>query len=140
MITKNARARIGPIGLPSLVLFVWVIFCVAAWWVVSPRPGVTLENANRIRYGMTLDEVDGLFGEPGKQETGGGFLVTDVRSWKADGLTVLITFTYGSRFDEGESGVSTIHYNDERDEPLWWGLSTRRHPRLPAIFSACAIG
>jgi hypothetical protein len=35
-------------------------------WALGPRPGVTEANFRRVREGMTLAEVQGIFGGPGK--------------------------------------------------------------------------
>jgi hypothetical protein len=50
----------------------WVVaICVCAGigflvavWAILPASGITLENAHRVRFGMTADEVESVFGEP----------------------------------------------------------------------------
>jgi hypothetical protein len=112
MITKSTRARIRRIGLPSLVLSVVFILCVAIWWTVSPLPGVTLENAHRVRSGMKIEEVQAIFGDPGEKDdgAGGGPFLERVQVWEANGLRIEVVFTKGTRLDFNEPGVNVVNY------------------------------
>jgi hypothetical protein len=68
----------------SLPLAVAVIVGVLA--MMPPRPGVTKINFDRIEEGMTLQEVEQIFGKPGRY-TWGGY------HWQADdGAKVFVVF------------------------------------------------
>lgn len=104
----------GGVGLGVLCASAAVWFTLCAW----SNPGVMLENARRIQSGMTLEEVQAIFGEPG-EEWGEGpginFGVKENRVWKADGVAIKVWFGYGSRFavgDPNESGAFLVFYDD----------------------------
>jgi hypothetical protein len=116
----NMRKRIllaGCIGLGALGASAAVL-----WFTLCARsnPGVTLENARRIQSGMTLEEVQAIFGEPGEEwrsECPGMFAihVKEKRIWKADGLAIGVKFGYGSRFDVidmKESGAYWVYFDN----------------------------
>jgi hypothetical protein len=71
--------------------------------VLITRPGVTQENYDRITYGMTLVEVQGLLGGEGEEwePMGNTWPQLDVgkvgfgRTWRGDGLTVYVSFQDG---------------------------------------------
>ncbi len=105
----------GCIGLGALCASAAVL-----WFTLCARsnPGVTLENARRIQSGMTLEEVQAIFGEPGEEwsEGTGIFWINlkEMRVWKAEGLIIKVCFGYGSRFDVGnwiESGAWWAYYD-----------------------------
>jgi hypothetical protein len=51
------------------VLGTAVALAVGLWWV-WPRTAITRENAERIREGMTLAEVEAILGGPARDEAG----------------------------------------------------------------------
>jgi hypothetical protein len=77
----------------------------AGVWLLWPRPtAITSENAERIQFGMTLQEVEAILGGPARDETDGRggavFPVSDMvirhwSSWKGREYTVLIAFENG---------------------------------------------
>ncbi len=78
-----AFVAVGAVALGLLTVVAWT----------SPRPGVTRENYDRITYGMTLAEVQGLLGGEGEEWQSMGN--TLVRTWRGDGLTVNVSFQGG---------------------------------------------
>jgi hypothetical protein len=54
-------------------------------WALRLRPGVTEANARRIREGMALTDVEGLFGRPPDRRTGGGHCPTEICQWRTPG-------------------------------------------------------
>ena len=61
-------------------------------WLMSPRPGTTLVNYQRIQNGMTLAEVEAVLGRPA-DETVGVMLEPPVppgRAWEGSGLRVTV--------------------------------------------------
>jgi hypothetical protein len=68
--------------------------CIAAVWLRAGdsdfTPGITLENANRVRFGMTVQEVEAIFGGPSATTGPGRLFRGEVRlgitnrSWRDD--------------------------------------------------------
>ncbi len=87
----------------------------AAVVLTRPKPGITKENYDRITYGMTLAQVQGLLGGEGEEPdpSGNTFVrpplgmmrsiwaagvpmsTTFVLTWRGDGLTAYVTFEGG---------------------------------------------
>src|SRR5947208_2840190 len=63
---------------------------------VALRPGVTMENARRLRAGMTLQEIEKVMGRPGIK----GWYVESPEvpvTWQGDGFEVCVCFYDFSR-------------------------------------------
>lgn len=68
----------------TLFATVWFI----AALLMSNGPGVTKANFDRIEEGMTLQEVEQIFGRPGKYTWGGYYWETD------DGARAFVVFAF----------------------------------------------
>jgi hypothetical protein len=125
----KAAAFVGPGGIlhifdneSVLVLSGFVLLAIAAACLAWPKgtPGVTVENAHGIQYGMTLDEVEAILGGPGEpvMDPPGmiWFNMGKKRAWQAGDLTVEVWFfPAGNRFEElnfsaSEMGAHWVHY------------------------------
>src|SRR5215831_15323613 len=74
--------------------------------LMSNGPGVTKENFDRIEEGMTLREVEQIFGRPGNYNWGG-------YSWQGDdGARVFVLFAF-----EGDSAGRKF-WEDSTETPL----------------------
>jgi hypothetical protein len=83
--------------------------------LTAPQPGVTLANAQRVRCGMTLEQVEALFGEPyASEEYGKAWFLN--RFWKSGDLQIEVSFSYGS---QACRGVEAVIYNDATLGELW---------------------
>jgi hypothetical protein len=67
--TRRAR-RMLLFGLPAAVVAVAV-----SAWLLWPRTAITRENADKIRMGMTLAEVEAILGGPARDESTGPLVV-----------------------------------------------------------------
>src|SRR5262245_38174595 len=54
--------RVRWIALIFLVAFATYLGAVGVVWLTRPTPGLTVENARLLRRGMTLEQVEQLFG------------------------------------------------------------------------------
>ena len=83
-------------------------------WALGMRPGVTEANVRRIRPGMTLREVEGILGSPGRA-------LPPIRG--------SVTYAWSGR--AGEVWISMDWLSGKRPVPvkhvLWWPL---RRPEL----------
>jgi hypothetical protein len=63
-------------------------------YVIGPSPGVTEANARRIRNGMTMEEVEAIFGGPGRRvfEEGAPGISSQGYQWVAAGGQVVVVF------------------------------------------------
>jgi hypothetical protein len=65
---------------------------VVGWVLYSVRPGITEANCNRIRLGMTHDEVEQILGGPPNLDTP----FVNTKFWaREDKAVVLVEFTRG---------------------------------------------
>jgi hypothetical protein len=120
----------------SLLLAALVCICLVGVWPVSEKPGVTLWNAQQIRRGMTVQDVELLMGGPCDSiENRKMWFVA--REWKADGIEIEVLFD-GSSIPKVEDGIyhtpgmgDLWEYLDEvhkKDESVlgklrvWWDL------------------
>jgi hypothetical protein len=105
------KRRLLLVGVGALALL-----GLAAFWLIAdalPRPGITERNYRRIQMGMTLEEVQGILGEPpsgdvvATREDVWGTLqeVGLFRRWQRDGLVVMVEFKKGGLVSD--SGVVT---------------------------------
>jgi hypothetical protein len=133
----GAFVAVGAVALGSLTIVV----------LDRPSPGVTEENYDRITYGMTLAEVQGLLGGEGEEAdpmsdtfirppigmmraiwaAGKPMGNTFVRTWCGDGLTVYVSFEDGRvtqrpwvKDGQGESGVPPEPFLDRLVRQLPW--------------------
>jgi hypothetical protein len=88
----------------SLPLAVAVIIGVLA--MLPERPGLTKANFDRIEEGMTLQEVEYIFGRPGRYTWGGYCWQTD------DGARTFVVFDFN-----GDSAGHKI-WEDSTESPL----------------------
>ena len=51
-------------------------------WALSLQPGLTEANVKRIRTGMMLPEVEGIFGRSPDWRTGGGDCPIEICQWR----------------------------------------------------------
>ncbi len=79
-----SRRRLLLLALPVTLVLVGI----AAWapWPESVHPGVTLENAARIKEGMTRAEVEAIMGKPAahplRQAANGQWILRDTTVWE----------------------------------------------------------
>ena len=92
-----------------------------------PKPGVTVENAHRLRYGMGIEEVQAIFGGPG--EMGGGGFPGFVGVWKTQDLgTLRWDFTRAwCDLNPGE-GVCFVNYQIMSHGPTWESIAPLERP------------
>jgi hypothetical protein len=84
-------------------------------WALSLQPGVTERNVRLIRPGMTLAEVEAIFGEPGyavagsiqvpSHPDGRPLRECEFRIWQGQGLSVCVWFE-GARVAVVEQSVA----------------------------------
>src|SRR5690348_1925934 len=92
-------------------------------WALGPRPGVTEVNVRRIRPGMTLAEVEALFGVAGNyyesprlKEAPPGLPKVDPRMWRVwmgEGGLASVTFD-----DNGKVAESRFFRHSSTTTPL----------------------
>src|SRR5262245_59468492 len=89
--------RVFLLGVGMLLVGVAFVVTDAA---LGPRPGATEANVRRIRRGMTLEQVEAIFGKPGRPVGGiGGIRSFDkFYEWPgpAGAATVVIRTSWGS--------------------------------------------
>jgi hypothetical protein len=84
-------------------------------WALGSRPGATEANCQRVHKGMTMIEVEAIFGGPGQWHSGKGSIADswDTYEWKGSAGTALITFhskcVYRRRLLEGLEGTEGEH-------------------------------
>jgi len=76
----------------SFAAFVGIVLGVA-YPLARPTPGVTLDNAHRVRYAMTLEEVENLFVAQGAVQGGGCNCF--MACWKNGDLEIAVSFGLG---------------------------------------------
>jgi hypothetical protein len=108
-------------GLPPALVMLGVGGLGFVPWSVNlePKPGVTPENAARIREGMTLAQVEAILAVPARDETRRRSFNSDwVRSWWSDSSSY--SFRVYVRFSPAErvTGVLTNGRRPSADGPL----------------------
>jgi hypothetical protein len=97
----------------------------AAWLFAPPEPtAITVANADRIRNGMTLAEVETLLGGPARNESevpNNGIMITraaDDPCWVSTRIVVIVSFDDNGRVDN--HGVFPLHQNRFFDTIRRW--------------------
>jgi hypothetical protein len=85
---KRCIGRLGLIGISVLFCFIISV------WKLAPLPGITVENMNRVRFRMNVDEVEAIFGGPcvESEMLRPGI---DKKLWIGDGVKVEVAFSDG---------------------------------------------
>lgn len=122
-----SRRRQTLLAVGLLVVVTVAPLAAVAWWTL-PTPGITLENVDLIRYGMTLGQVERLFGSRG-QEPKSRVLVgskPNTKEWlnPETGFIVGVTFDHNGRAVEGMTmsgltGFSFIPHGSLLDRLRW---------------------
>lgn len=90
------RARLAMIGLLAMTPLAVLV----GWWLM-PEPRINAANYDRIRDGMTLQEVEELFGQPGSRDVPdwldmyvqpGEHGFSGPKAWKDGGCLIFVVF------------------------------------------------
>jgi hypothetical protein len=90
---------------------VGVAGCLVWYFALNPGPGVTLANFDRVREGMSKEEVEAILGPPGvDQELRDRHQITYRLSiWEADDLRLTVHYDDGRASDAlGEVGGKVV--------------------------------
>jgi hypothetical protein len=127
----------------AILSLVAVAVVVAAWvWLFWPRTAITLENARKIRPGMTLAEVEAILGRPERDEFQFGMLVVNPvpggdllnpgwvpgchRRWTSRQASVGVFFDADDRVFDRHYGLVPLFNSDMEDKlRAWFGLPQR---------------
>jgi hypothetical protein len=91
------RGRRLVLGAGALALLLGAAGVVLAWFA-TPTPGVTLENYQRLRHGMTEREVQDVLGGPGEPIS----FFKGVKGWEGQEVDVFVVFAGGAPSLEGQ--------------------------------------
>jgi hypothetical protein len=103
--TKNRWSLVG-----CLIALIGVLLGNVA--LLLPRPGITKANLDRIENGMALEEVERIFGNPGKPARG-----AILYNWKPGDAI---------RAWHSDDGLAMVVFDDQmRVRSKWWHDRTR---------------
>jgi hypothetical protein len=115
---RRLLLRVGALALLGAAGF--LLYC----WAVSPTPGVTEKNFRRLRVGMSVSEVEALFGGSGESPTFRSQMVPPLTCWKGEGIEVIVAWDsqesllYAGLF--APSGDSLAMISADYEPPSFW--------------------
>ncbi len=89
MSRRGVLLAVGALALLGLAGFVTFLY------LTRPAPGVTPENFQRLRLGMTESQVEAVLGSAGEDYPGAPAGPDRVLAWDGPGIEVVVYFTKG---------------------------------------------